>query len=235
MWTQLNYNGKLMDYEICDDGTVVSKRTNKVVAQYDHPNGYVTISLYDSEAKKSYIALLHRVMLMSFNFIPNYKEKEVNHVDGNKKNNSLSNLEWCTKSENANHAYKTGLNTKAKIVYQYDNNGILIGTYYSVLDAERQTGIRESLISGQINGAYKSAGGYRWSYEPIQMPVIDKVKQYKRSVLQKNKNTFEVIAEYESATEASRVTGIQQSDITRVCQGKRKTAGGFCWSYKNQS
>ena len=111
--------------------------------------------------------------------------------------------------------------------------GNLVGIYYSVTEAERQTGIREPLISGQISGTYQSAGGYRWSYELKEMPKVDKVKRYKRGVFQKDKETLEIIAEFESATAAARATGIQQSEITRVCQGKRKTAGGFCWSYKD--
>ena len=219
-------------YQISNYGNFRKNYKNKIknIKVYENSNGYLKAKIYKNCKYKH--KMVHRLVAKAF--IPNPNNYPViNHIDGNKKNNSLSNLEWCTKSENANHAYKTGLNTKAKTVYQYNNNGNLIGTYYSVSEAEKQTGIRESLISGQISGAYKSAGGYRWSYEPIQMPAINKVRRYKRSVLQKNKDTFEIIAEYESATEASRVTGIQQSDITRVCQGKRKTAGGFCWSYKN--
>lgn len=53
---------------------------------------------------------VHRLVMMAFNPIENMDELEVNHIDGNKKNNKLENLEWCTASENQIHAFKTGLN-----------------------------------------------------------------------------------------------------------------------------
>lgn len=52
----------------------------------------------------------HRLVMMAFNPVENMDELEVNHIDGNKKNNKLENLEWCTASENQIHAFKTGLN-----------------------------------------------------------------------------------------------------------------------------
>ena len=53
---------------------------------------------------------VHRLVMMAFNPVENMDELEVNHIDGNKKNNKIENLEWCTASENQIHAFKTGLN-----------------------------------------------------------------------------------------------------------------------------
>lgn len=53
---------------------------------------------------------VHRLVMMAFSPVENMDELEVNHIDGNKKNNKLENLEWCTASENQIHAFKTGLN-----------------------------------------------------------------------------------------------------------------------------
>lgn len=51
----------------------------------------------------------HRLVLMAFNPVEGMEDLEVNHIDGNKKNNKLENLEWCTASENQLHAFRTGL------------------------------------------------------------------------------------------------------------------------------
>lgn len=57
---------------------------------------------------------VHRLVMMAFNPVENMNELEVNHIDGNKKNNKIENLEWCTASENQIHAFKTGLNKPRK-------------------------------------------------------------------------------------------------------------------------
>ena len=78
-------------------------------------NGYLIVNLCKNNKSKNY--LLHR--LVAETFIPNPENKpDINHIDGNKKNNCVNNLEWCTKSENMQHAVKTGLfvPTKFKIL-----------------------------------------------------------------------------------------------------------------------
>jgi len=66
-----------------------------------------------SKNGKSFYKTVHRLVAMAF--LPNIEEKpEVNHIDGNKKNNLLSNLEWVTRSENCVHYMKLGTRNTAK-------------------------------------------------------------------------------------------------------------------------
>jgi len=73
----------------------------------DRSDGYNVVCLSDGEIQK--IQYVHR--LVAEGFIENKDNKEtINHIDGNKSNNHVDNLEWATYSENMIHAYKTGLN-----------------------------------------------------------------------------------------------------------------------------
>lgn len=72
-------------------------------------NGYKFIVLYKNGVGKNFYA--HRLVICNFN---SESELEVNHKDGNKTNNDIRNLEYCTHSENLKHAYKNGLKKKGE-------------------------------------------------------------------------------------------------------------------------
>lgn len=75
------------------------------------PKGYIQTSL----AKKQVNTKFYSHRLVALHFITNPENKpEVNHKDGNKSNNEICNLEWCTRSENSKHAFDTGLKENAK-------------------------------------------------------------------------------------------------------------------------
>ena len=96
-------------YHITDTGEVLSSR------KYKHPTplkqhlnrcGYLTVSISVEGVRK--FRTIHRILGLAF--IPNPDSKpQINHIDGNKTNNDLTNLEWCTNSENQLHAWSTGL------------------------------------------------------------------------------------------------------------------------------
>ncbi len=92
-------------YTIREDGEVRSRFGRVIKQQLDRP-GYARVELWrDGEGKKY---LVHRLLAQAF--IPNPEGKpQVNHIDGDKKNNALTNLEWVTQSENQLHAYRAGL------------------------------------------------------------------------------------------------------------------------------
>lgn len=105
------------DYRISDRGRVISLKGD--IPRFLNPatdtHGYLKVSLSEN-SKCDHNCRIHKLVAAAF--IPNPENKpEINHIDGNKTNNHVSNLEWVTRSENSRHAFKTGLNAvcKAKI------------------------------------------------------------------------------------------------------------------------
>ena len=96
-------------YSITSDGKLYSNVSNKYLKQYVTMKGYCGISIRPNGRKGKCITLkIHRLVAEAF--IPNPDNKPfVNHIDGNKQNNNVSNLEWCTAKENTTHAIQHGL------------------------------------------------------------------------------------------------------------------------------
>lgn len=92
-------------YEVSNTGLIRNIRIGKIRKTFDY-KGYQAISYYNKG--KFYLKRVHRIVAEAY--IPNPKGKlEVNHIDGNKANNHINNLEWCTRKENQRHAIDTGL------------------------------------------------------------------------------------------------------------------------------
>lgn len=150
-------------------------RSGKVLKQPLNSYGYpcVTIKFLDGSQK---VIAVHR--LIAETFIPNPEKKpQVNHIDGNKLNNHVSNLEWCSIRENLVHAYKTGLNKGGKPwlgksgkdhirsipVVAINPDGSVYKEYESACMAAADLGMSSSShICQCINGNRKSAHGFIW-------------------------------------------------------------------------
>ena len=94
-------------YAITDDGRVWSYKTNKWLSQANTSNGYKSVRLHGKSHS------VHRLVAQAF--CDNPEDKcYVNHLDGDKHNNHVDNLEWVTASENAKHAYANGLQVNSE-------------------------------------------------------------------------------------------------------------------------
>jgi hypothetical protein len=94
-------------YKISEDGEVQNAKKNKLLKCYSNMYGYTVVGLSKEGTFKHYF--VHRLVALAF--IPNpLGKKEVNHINGVKQDNNISNLEWCTRSENNKHCWDMGLN-----------------------------------------------------------------------------------------------------------------------------
>ena len=108
-------------YAIDEFGTVYSKYyNNRIMKTRIDKDGYLVITLKNDRNTYSRFGI-HRLLLIAFRPVDNMENLQVNHIDGNKLNNSLNNLEWCTCEENLKHARNTGLN---KVFGQIGENHI---------------------------------------------------------------------------------------------------------------
>lgn len=145
------------DYEISDDGEIRNKHTGRIIKQFVGKDGYLRTQI----AGKT--RLVHR--LVALTFVPSGVGKDfVNHKDGNKQNNRADNLEWCTCSENIQHAYDNSLkrpplgmdNGRCKLTY-YDVSFILEhyiprDKRYGAKALAKQFGVAPQTICAVVSG-----------------------------------------------------------------------------------
>lgn len=148
-----------------ENHTKLQKIREKIKRLRIHTAGYLVADLYKENESKTFF--VHRLVAQAFisneNNLP-----QVNHIDGNKENNRVENLEWCTNQENQKHAYKIGLhktrNMEKSILAMTKvtskkvkclETGII---YNSIAEAGRYYNISSNLISKVCKGKRKSAG-----------------------------------------------------------------------------
>jgi hypothetical protein len=165
------YNGV---YEISSFGNVISNNFGKrKVLKYGLMNsGYKMVSLKKDCKQK--MCSIHRLVAIAF--LPNENNlPQVNHKDGNKLNNNLDNLEWCTRSENIKHMYNNGLKTykplhyKGKFGAEHNrskkvlciNDGVTFG---SMSEAERFYSLGQGGVCWSIKNK-KPIKGKQFQYE----------------------------------------------------------------------
>ena len=154
VWTPARgYQG----YSVSDEGRIRNDKTGRILKQFDNTHGYLHLTMQQNKRPRT--VATHRLVADSF-MGGDHVGLDVNHIDGNKHNNHISNLEYCTRKENIRHAFDTGLKepsrrTRVRIL----ETGRV---YRSLIDCERNTGLDRVAISKCLQGKQHSHRGYHF-------------------------------------------------------------------------
>ncbi len=157
------------NYLVRPDGTVIRKSTRRIIAGTVSRRGYVRVKLHNDSGDRS--LMLHRVVFEAFEH-PIPDNMTINHIDGNKLNNRLSNLECVTMRENNIHAYKTGLRVQPLGVIRnrgsQNGNSVLTEDKVRCIKTALKNGVKAKELARQYSVAVSTVFGIkrgaRWSH-----------------------------------------------------------------------
>ncbi|MBA42676.1 MAG: hypothetical protein CMF62_01530 [Magnetococcales bacterium] len=185
-------------YEISSLGEVRNINSKKILSKHLR-NGYYSICLWSNKQNKKSTVSMHR--LVAQHFLPNNNDSLIiNHKDGNKINNNVTNLEYVSYKENTKHAIDTGLQKPHyKKISQYDLNDNFIKSFNSIKEAEESTGVSNKHISSVCRGIRKTTGGYKWKYtnenfvsKDLSKYNVKKIKNYPNYYICDNGKVFSI-------------------------------------------
>lgn len=155
-------------YHVSNLGRAKRVTTGRILKSGKDRGGYLQVDLCKNGKHKTH--RIHRLVAQAF--IPNPENKpEVNHIDENKTNNMVSNLEWMTAKENSNHGTRNERMAKA---ISKSNSIPIIATniktgesteFYGTSECARQLGLNQSNITSVLKGRRETVGGYTFQYK----------------------------------------------------------------------
>lgn len=163
-------------YKVSKSGDVYSIKSKKYLKQRIR-NGYKTAYLYNGLTKKSKTATVSRLVALTFIDKPANKNI-VNHINGNKFDNKVQNLEWTTQKRNVEHALEEKLTIPStRSVIKLDKDGKELKVFNSIKEAAEDINLTRHSITRVCNGKNKTAGGFKWKYKDATSKTNESMKK----------------------------------------------------------
>ena len=149
IWKKIIINNQESFYSVSNFGNVRNDSTKTLLLGSIANNGYRMVHLRHRIDK---VCSVHRLVMKTFSPCEEMDDLQINHIDGNKLNNNVKNLEWCTAIENMRHSYINHLQkNEMKTCYQYDLDGNFIEEYINGKEAAKILNIDYSSIKRCMN------------------------------------------------------------------------------------
>ena len=220
------------DYMVNEDGGIINLKTKRLLSGSIR-NGYIRININNKWES------LHRLIWESFYNKILEPNEIIDHIDGNRLNNKLSNLRLVEPSENMLNSHING-HAKDIEVDQYDLQGNYINTYYSMATAAYAVNKTKDAVRSAAN-RHGSCAGYFWIRKDDNITIEELLKITKTNKPKSNcigitqySIDGEKIAYYTSLNEASETIHCASSTIRRAADGKR-IGKGYYWILDNQN
>jgi NUMOD4 motif/HNH endonuclease/DNA endonuclease I-HmuI-like, NUMOD-like domain len=196
IWKEIPIENLDEKYGVSNLGRIRNTETRKILKQ-NIKNGYYMIRLANSS--KKYVSLsINRVVLITFKGI-NEDKPISNHIDGDKLNNKLDNLEWTTQKENIKHANENNLiKIPKKTILKYDLEDNFIYEFESVYEAVKDLNITRHAIHKVLKGQNQTAGGFKWKYKDEKYNKVEisnnmkKIENYPNYMVSKDGKVYSI-------------------------------------------
>ena len=154
------------NYEVSNLGRIRNTKTGQILNPGISGNGYKQVSIKFKDTNKFKKQYVHRLVAQYWLENPENK-REVNHINLDRTDNRVENLEWITSSDNQKHKYENGnYKTSHRKIVQMDLDGNEIAVFESIIEAARFLGVSRQGIDKVVHGTYgrKTAHGYLWKF-----------------------------------------------------------------------
>lgn len=200
-------------YAVSSKGRVKNLKTNRILGGRYDGAGYKAVILNG----KNYN--VHRLVALAFLDNPN-KLPQVNHIDEDKLNNDVKNLEWVSIEDNIRHS----IHNQSCKVEQLTKDGNLIRVWDSIHQINRELGYARQAITKVCKGRQQYSYGYVWRYvNPDSQRIMN------RPVAVYRGNDY--IGTFDSATKVSEALGLRYRSVSDCLKGRHATLHGYRFEY----